>query len=89
MLNIYLVQSNYTSGDLPLNLFISISLVVKGILLFRLLVRSISFLLDEAQSPSLFPPSLLHFINHHELKLRQIYQLANGGPVPACTPLHT
>ena len=29
------------------------------------------------------------FINHHQLQKRQIYQLANGGPVPACTPLHT
>lgn len=32
---------------------------------------------------------LLHLINHHELQLRQIYQLANGGPASACTPLHT
>lgn len=38
---------------------------------------------------SLFLSFLPHFINHHEVKLRQIDQLAEGGLVPACTPLHT
>ena len=48
-----------------------------------------SILLDKALGESLFRSFVPHFINHHELKLRHIYQLANGGPVPACTPLHT
>lgn len=48
-----------------------------------------SILLDKALGESLFHSFVPHFINHHELKLRHIYQLANGGPVPACTPLHT
>ena len=48
-----------------------------------------SILLDKALGESLFRSFVPHFINHHALKLRHIYQLANGGPVPACTPLHT
>lgn len=48
-----------------------------------------SILLDKALGESLFHSFVPHFINHHELKLRHIYQLATGGPVPACTPLHT
>lgn len=45
--------------------------------------------LDSLHSTQFHLPFHLHFIIHLESKLRQIYQLANGGPVAACTPWHT
>lgn len=45
--------------------------------------------LESLHSTQFHLPFHLHFINHWEPKLRQTYQPANGGPVPACTPWHT